>query len=106
MKKNMTFPSRVESGVVQFEDDWPGLFLRGDDALMYELHLQEALDTRDPISITVVRGLLAQLRSVDTRKKPRVVRIDRGCTTISTFCVHEKAPWECEECKTRWKKPY
>ncbi len=23
---------RIESGVVQFGDDWPGLFLRGDDA--------------------------------------------------------------------------
>lgn len=24
---------RVESGAVQFGDDWPGLFLRGDDAM-------------------------------------------------------------------------
>lgn len=25
--------SRVESGAVQFGDDWPGLFLRGDECL-------------------------------------------------------------------------
>lgn len=24
---------RVETGAVQFDDDWPGLFIRGDEAL-------------------------------------------------------------------------
>ena len=28
-------PKRVESGVVQFGDDWPGVFIRGDHALGY-----------------------------------------------------------------------
>ena len=26
--------SRVETGAVQFGDDWPGVFIRGDNALM------------------------------------------------------------------------
>ncbi len=32
---------RVETGVVQFEDDWPGIFIRGDDCFAYAM----ALDT-------------------------------------------------------------
>ena len=39
-------PGRVETGAVQFGDDWPGLFIRGDDAfdLMLRLRrLQELL---------------------------------------------------------------
>ncbi|MDZ7361364.1 MAG: hypothetical protein ONB46_11645 [candidate division KSB1 bacterium] len=32
-------PDRIETGAIQFNDDWPGLFIRGDDAfaLMREL---------------------------------------------------------------------
>jgi hypothetical protein len=28
-------PDRVETGVMQFGDDWPGIFIRGDDALSF-----------------------------------------------------------------------
>jgi hypothetical protein len=38
---------RVPSGALQFRDDWPGLFLRGDDAiaLMFSIrHLAQRLD--------------------------------------------------------------
>lgn len=31
---------RVETGTIQFGDDWPGVFLRGDEAL-YLAHLLE-----------------------------------------------------------------
>ncbi len=33
---------RVESGAVQFGDDWPGLFLRGDDAFGLAMNLMKA----------------------------------------------------------------
>lgn len=32
---------RVETGAVQFGDDWPGLFLRGDDAFHLMLTLRQ-----------------------------------------------------------------
>jgi hypothetical protein len=38
-----TFPAqenRVESGAIRFGDDWPGLFLRGDDAFMHASSIQ------------------------------------------------------------------
>lgn len=30
---------RVESGAIKFGDDWPGLFLRGDDAFAHSLNI-------------------------------------------------------------------
>ena len=34
---------RTETGPVQFGDDWPGVFLRGDDALAYALLLRNLI---------------------------------------------------------------
>ena len=51
---------RMETGVVQFSDDWPGIFLRGDMALHLARDLEEAasrLDFQDD------RFLPATLRS-------------------------------------------
>lgn len=36
---------RVETGAVQFGDDWPGVFIRGDNAFRYAMALQEAMET-------------------------------------------------------------
>lgn len=65
---------RVESGSIVFGADWPGLFLRGDDAFHYAMHLQHLLDVaaREPepdlkLSLMVLRGLLTDLLSVDVR---------------------------------------
>jgi hypothetical protein len=38
---------RVETGAVQFGDDWPGVFIRGDDAFFFAHHLRLMLDTPD-----------------------------------------------------------
>lgn len=32
---------RVETGVIRFGDDWPGVFIRGDNAAGLSFHLQE-----------------------------------------------------------------
>lgn len=34
---------RVETGPVQFGDDWPGIFIRGDNAFGYAMELQSAM---------------------------------------------------------------
>jgi len=36
---------RVETGPVQFNDDWPGVFIRGDNALWLAMCLGNYLDT-------------------------------------------------------------
>ena len=34
---------RVETGPVQFIDDWPGLFIRGDNAMFYSMCIDNIL---------------------------------------------------------------
>jgi len=63
---------RVETGPVQFgDDDWPGVFIRGDNALAAAIYLEEAVElyarARGPIMAAVLRGLLDTLRSCDVR---------------------------------------
>lgn len=48
--------TRVETGVVQFGNDWPGVFIRGDNALGYALALQSA-KSDDPIAELQLREL-------------------------------------------------
>ena len=66
---------RAETGVMQFDNDWPGVFIRGDNALMYAIALRCLLDTQQtetdvPIAHKIVEGLATLLESSDTRKKP------------------------------------
>ena len=37
--------SRIETGVVQFDDDWPGVFIRGDNALYYAMLVRRAVES-------------------------------------------------------------
>lgn len=57
---------RMETGPVQFNDDWPGVFIRGDRALYYAHMLVQQLDNsvgHDPIALTVLDGLIGLLHS-------------------------------------------
>ena len=49
MTENLrNFPAadpRVETGPIQFGDDWPGVFIRGDNALFYAQHLDVAINS-------------------------------------------------------------
>lgn len=61
----------IESGVVQFGNDWPGVFMRGRHALLFAQHLELILDCvgglpgQSSLSISerVLRGLLDGLKS-------------------------------------------
>ncbi len=66
---------RVETGVTQFGDDWPGIFIRGDNAFNYSLWLniaiqkrQETPDDSYQYDVKVLEGLLSLLRSCDVRE--------------------------------------
>lgn len=37
-------PTRPETGPMQFGEDWPGVFIRGDHAMHYASHLRMLLD--------------------------------------------------------------
>jgi hypothetical protein len=34
-REELSMNERVQTGKMQFENDWPGIFIRGDDALNY-----------------------------------------------------------------------
>lgn len=55
---------RVETGITQFGDDWPGIFIRGDCAFGYALYLRALLNgDADPIALASNQGLLSLLES-------------------------------------------
>lgn len=53
---------RVETGVIQFGDDWPGTFIRGDNSMAYGLYLAQFLkDPNDVMARCQMEGLLRLL---------------------------------------------
>jgi hypothetical protein len=61
MKKHQKIPldgARPGTGPMQFGDDWPGVFIRGDDAIGYALALRRAIERlveADSPSVDVAR---------------------------------------------------
>jgi len=62
--------ARVETGAIQFGDDWPGTFIRGKHAFVYATHLETALvaleagpaDLKAAFTLDVLRRLLSDLQ--------------------------------------------
>lgn len=62
-KIDIELEERVETGAVQFGDDWPGVFIRGDNAGYYALMLESVLrGDNDPYALIAVNSLLRLLR--------------------------------------------
>lgn len=58
--------TRVEDGPIQFGDDWPGSFLRGDTCAFFAMNLEQYIKgDRNVFTIVAVEALLRQLK--DTR---------------------------------------
>ena len=61
--------NRIETGPLQFDDDWPGVFIRGDNALFYAGAIDRALaelaesGIGDVITCSVLKGLAKTLHS-------------------------------------------
>lgn len=68
-------PLRPETGPMQFEGDWPGIFIRGDSAAGIAMNLRAILDFMETgVAIprphqTAIFGLLRILMSCDAREK-------------------------------------
>jgi hypothetical protein len=63
---------RAETGVLEFEGDWPGVFIRGDNAFAFVMALRVVLknSSADPMSKIIVQGLLDLLENSDVRNNP------------------------------------
>jgi hypothetical protein len=55
--------SRVESGPVRIGDDWPGTYIRGDEAYYYAHALERGLTDPDLIDKMMLTNLIVHLRS-------------------------------------------
>ncbi len=61
---------RVETGALEINDDWPGVFIRGDNAMHYAISVKQALtmlDACDPEYKQIdmfVRSALKSLQSL------------------------------------------
>ena len=79
IRKFPAVETRVESGPIQFGTDWPGTFIRGDEASGYAIYLQTVLEFlskvpdlkgMDWISVQCLRGLLSELTGSNVRNHP------------------------------------
>lgn len=70
---------RVETGIVRVGDDWPAVFIRGDDALSYSLDIEECLlELPSHMSAALaLRSLLELLRSADTHENAPTTELRR-----------------------------
>ena len=57
---------RVESGPIMFGDDWPGLFLRGDDCYRFAFALREILLDRPDVGLITKQVLLGLLDGLES----------------------------------------
>ncbi|MDB4278112.1 hypothetical protein N9917_00630 [Deltaproteobacteria bacterium] len=79
----MSKSRRPETGPMQFGNDWGGVFIRGDNAAGFGLHLKMVLEksTADPLTKASVEGFLSTLSGSD----------ERGHTDETP--VQKLAPW-------------
>lgn len=53
---------RVETGPVQFGDDWPGVFIRGDSAAYFAMAIANVLASKEPtLDLVALANLHRQL---------------------------------------------
>ena len=61
--------ARLETGIIQEGDDWPGLFIRGDRALVaFSPALKALIDGKaGPMEMALCQSLLRLLNSTDVK---------------------------------------
>lgn len=63
-KVSAAIETRLETGPVQFNDDWPGVFIRGDRAAYYAMMLESSrMGSRDFITDAQITDLIELLKS-------------------------------------------
>lgn len=47
LKINIESDKRIETGPLQINNDWPGVFIRGDNAIYYSMLLEKIINKQD-----------------------------------------------------------
>jgi hypothetical protein len=81
---------RPETGPMEFPGDWPGIFIRGDNAFMFTMAIDVVLNDMDAmidergerstrrfdiIQMNILRGLGKLLAGCDTRTNPTTQKV-------------------------------
>jgi len=70
---------RLETGAVRFGEDWPGVFLRGDDCFGLALTIEDTLREIkrlpgfNPLHVSYLEGLLKTLKASNLHLNPEAV---------------------------------
>jgi hypothetical protein len=68
--------NRLETGPIQVGDDWPGIFIRGDNACWYSFLLKQLFselkekkfEPADPINYMALESLMNELGSCEIKR--------------------------------------
>jgi len=96
----MTHSKRPETGPMQFGDDWPGVFMRGDNAVTASILLLEALSkiqrtgVLDALELAQLHGLARDLGSADVRAGAPVQQLQSWdqCVRLGTMSKTTEGP--------------
>ena len=55
---------RVETGAIRFSRDWPGLFIRGDNAFYLATLIECIIENKSPIMVEIAKDALASLSKI------------------------------------------
>ncbi len=75
---------RAETGAMQFGDDWPGVFIRGDNAAGYAIALQFAVSKLTGFECAALAGILRLLEGSNVQNSAPVQRMRPFAEAIST----------------------
>jgi len=78
VRKFARVTNRVESGAIQFGDDWPGLFLRGDESKYLSMSIQYVLEALKANTDISAKLALMHLEGVKKTIDEEVVQGDKN----------------------------
>ncbi len=67
---------RLKTGPIYVEGDWPGIFIRGDNALAYAMHLECILPQLQEMDRSRFAGFVRLMRKCDARGTVEAQRVE------------------------------
>lgn len=80
---------RAETGAMQINDDWPGVFIRGDNAFGLALDIEQLIKDQYGLNVASLRGYIRVLRSC-VQSDPATLQVVTGSVTVPN--THQKRP--------------
>lgn len=76
---------RAETGPMQFGDDWPGVFVRGDNAMYYATILRQIVDNPEMAKEPLEKAMLKNLADLFAESKVIPGNESNNCQYLKEF---------------------